>query len=566
MKRLFLLLGFLVIGAIPTAARADVVGQTVLFSVNSSFDAEGASAIHATLRVVSAHAYFYVDDRWWATLSLQEREVYQTSLARVADFFDGTIYPRLTALWGREASPGVDGDPRITILLERLSEGSGGYFENIHSYPVSLAPQSNAREMLFVNPSLELLPSLLAHELQHLLAFNQREFIYSRSDDVWINEARSEYSVTAVGLSEPYERSTLQRRAQSFARTPSDSLVEWPNTSTDYAIASLWAHYLVERFGVDILQATLTGPATGAPAIDAWLAQRGQTVRFGDVFTDWMVAVMVNDRALGVQYSYAREGLASMHVTPEYRLPMIDGAQMDIALQLEEWQPIWVEVLLPSTLSDTLQIALSPHATAPWQGALMLRYADGSQRVQPFASLDGVIALAVPTVSQGAQLRSVRIALTQGVSREIGDISVPGRSTTLSVALGSAVVTPTITPAPAAEEVRDGDLIRREGSDDIYVVWGPYRRYLTRATLALYGFSDRPVMTVSSSVFDRYRTSNYIRAAGQQQVYAVWPDGTKHWLHITAAQWDASARDWGAIFTVNDAEIAAYRIGADITQ
>ena len=82
--------------------------------------------------------------------------------------------------------------------------------------------------------------------------------------------------------------------------------------------------------------------------------------------------------------------------------------------------------------------------------------------------------------------------------------------------------------------------------------------------MLLYGFQDRIVHEVSDDVFIHYLSSNYIRAIDQQKVYAIWPDNTKHWIDITPAQWDASHRDWGAIFIVNDAEVASYQTGQNI--
>jgi hypothetical protein len=82
--------------------------------------------------------------------------------------------------------------------------------------------------------------------------------------------------------------------------------------------------------------------------------------------------------------------------------------------------------------------------------------------------------------------------------------------------------------------------------------------------LKLYGFENRPVREVSDAVFLRYSTSNYIREDGQKKVYALWPDGTKHWMNITSAQWDATGRDWGAIFTINGSEVAWYASGPDV--
>ncbi len=98
------------------------------------------------------------------------------------------------------------------------------------------------------------------------------------------------------------------------------------------------------------------------------------------------------------------------------------------------------------------------------------------------------------------------------------------------------------------------------------MIWGKYRRYLVPGILELYGFQNRPVTVVADDVFSRYTTSNYIRQVDTEPVYAVWPDGTKHWFNITAAQWDATGRDWNAIFIVNEREAAFYATGADITR
>ena len=73
-------------------------------------------------------------------------------------------------------------------------------------------------------------------------------------------------------------------------------------------------------------------------------------------------------------------------------------------------------------------------------------------------------------------------------------------------------------------------------------------------------------MEVDETTFHSYTTTNYVRYVNEEQVYAVWPDGTKHWLNITPQQWDISSRDWGAIFTINDLELNVYKTGVDITR
>ncbi len=118
-----------------------------------------------------------------------------------------------------------------------------------------------------------------------------------------------------------------------------------------------------------------------------------------------------------------------------------------------------------------------------------------------------------------------------------------------------------------AEMLKDGALIKRPNEQPMYVIWGKYKRYLSPEIIALYGQLN-PAAAVGSApeIFDLYSSSNYVRYVNDKKVYAVWPDGTKHWLHITPAQWDASGRDWNSIFTISDLELNYYKTGPDITQ
>jgi len=113
--------------------------------------------------------------------------------------------------------------------------------------------------------------------------------------------------------------------------------------------------------------------------------------------------------------------------------------------------------------------------------------------------------------------------------------------------------------------IKDGALIKRAGESEVYVIQGKYKRYLRPEIIALYGhLKDIKPIEVSETVFHSYTTTNYVRYVNDKKVYAVWPDGTKHWLNITPQQWDASGRDWGAIFIISDLELNTYKIGADI--
>ena len=115
--------------------------------------------------------------------------------------------------------------------------------------------------------------------------------------------------------------------------------------------------------------------------------------------------------------------------------------------------------------------------------------------------------------------------------------------------------------------LKNGALIKKTRESEVYVIEGKYKRYLRPEIIALYGHlaGVKPI-EVDETAFHSYATANYVRYVNEEQVYAVWPDGTKHWLNITPQQWDASGRDWNAIFIINDLESNTYQTGANITR
>lgn len=548
-----------------SSASADALGDIRIFNVDALYDAVGAQSVSATNRAMGQNAYFYVDDRYWTSLSEYQRSQFEVALTQLRNEFDSIIYPRTTTFWGDEPKPGVDHDPLMTVLIENMSTGSGGYFKTINEYPVSIAPTSNAREMVYINAASVLsgaAKDYLAHEFQHLISFNQKELLLGVSDDIWLNEARSEYNITNVGYDDIFSGSSLERRVAAFLRNPSDSLVEWPNVPTDYSITSMFTHYIADRFNPVILADTIHSREAGVVALNSALINHGVTEDFSGVFTYWMVASYINNPTAGDQYQYARPGLQAIHVSPQSRIFLNNTSSITVAVK--EWQPVWLEFNLASDImAPTVTIQITGQSGF-WSGALIGNYSDGHHRV---VVLDGIAKASISTSDNNSRLVSMVLAYTQGAIMPVDDRTVSSLTSTVNVALGDVPIpTPDSTPAPASSSLRDGDLIRRAGQEEIYVIWGPYRRYLTSSTLALYGFQDRPVTPVTDDVFFSYQSSNYIRAIDQERVYAIWPDGTKHWLNITPTQWDASGRDWGAIFIVNDSEVNSYVTGSDITQ
>src|SRR5438477_12498789 len=86
----------------------------------------------------------------------------------------------------------------------------------------------------------------LAHEFVHLIVFNQKDRLQGVSEEVWLSEARSDYASTILGYDNTYEGSNLQRRVSDFLGQPNNSLTEWQGTKYDYAVETLFIHYLAD--------------------------------------------------------------------------------------------------------------------------------------------------------------------------------------------------------------------------------------------------------------------------------------------------------------------------------
>ena len=118
-KSLFLF--FLISGLFSASmAQADFVGQRTKFSINSGYDEAGRTDLMATLAVMSHKAYFYVDEGWWNSLDQSQQPEAKLLLESLGQEFDQKIYPTLSAAFGSEWRPGIDGDEKITVLFHAL--------------------------------------------------------------------------------------------------------------------------------------------------------------------------------------------------------------------------------------------------------------------------------------------------------------------------------------------------------------------------------------------------------------------------------------------------------------
>ena len=534
-----------------SVAFADTLGQAQTFNTNETFDGFDRKSASATLRHVGGNAYFYVDNKFWDSLNFIGKDKILSGIVELSNEFDNNMYPKETSFWGQEPKPGVDGDDRVVILLEELKSGHGGYFSTSNGYPKSDDPKSNEREMIIINADAVLGPYakiFLAHEFQHLISFNQKELLRNVSDDVWFNELRSEYAITQTGYNDFFTGSNLERRAETFFSNSSDSLTEWPNIGVDYAVVALFAEYIVDQYGENFLRDTLWTNLFGIPSVNSVLSNRSSSDRFIEIFAGWLAASYINDNSVNGKLGYSHPGLKRFKASPQRTTTLSDSEPDIFDYFVKPWQVYGHKFLVGGSFTKDKAFKLSPAYNSKFA------YADNLGR---FSIVDKDFYVNDPGGLDHFFIFPINDKKTSGFgAKEDGSVlslSVSLIEKTLGMDFGSVL--------------KNGALIKKARESEVYVIEGKYKRYLRPEVMALYGHLAGVKPTeVDEATFHSYTTANYVRYVNEEQVYAVWPDGTKHWLNITPSTWDASGRDWEAIFIINDLELNTYKTGSEITR
>ena len=346
-KILFLFL-FIFLSA-PFFVYADSLGEKNDFFVASIYDKKNREKISATLEKKGSQIYFYVDDNWFENLNVDEQNKIKSDLSFLSSEFENKIYPVLTSTYGFEWKPGIDNDERITVLVHPMKGTVGGYVRIEDEYPLIQAPYSNTREMIYFNTehiSDPLAKSFLAHEFMHLITFNQKEREYETEEEIWLNEARSEYAPTLVGYDDIYEESNLERRAQIFLENPNDSITEWRNKKADYGGLNLFTQYLVDHYGKEILIDSLHCSKVGIESIDYALEKHGFTKKFPEIFSDWINTVFINNCDLDKNYCYLNENLKDFQVIPSLNfLPFSEKSALTVQDSVKDWSGRWYKFI-----------------------------------------------------------------------------------------------------------------------------------------------------------------------------------------------------------------------------
>jgi len=255
--------------------------------------------VTATLLAVTEHAYFWIDD----DLGFSRQDVELAALR-----FESDYYARVNHMFGQAWEPGVDGDPRFSIL-HLAGVGNRyelGYFSDLDEYPKSLFKDSNEQELIYLNMGQleigsELYFGTLVHELQHLFQWN-----LDKNEATWFNEGLSQLAEFYVGLRTVSPEPYLEQPAVRLDRWSYDD----NSIDAHYAASFLFLAYSWEQLGEAGIYELVRHPANGLMAVHSILQGFQPDRSLQEYLGDWAVATYLDDPFAGERFFYSRLDLA----------------------------------------------------------------------------------------------------------------------------------------------------------------------------------------------------------------------------------------------------------------
>ena len=568
-------------------AQADTLGQNHFFHIDPKYSLNSQTGINATLRVISSNTYIYTEDTYWSSLGSYSQQQLTDKINQIAQEFDFRIYPIETAFFGSEPNPGIDNDSHITILLTPLKQTVGGYFNSGNQNRRTIDQTSNQREMIYININslnidneLRRIYSLLAHEFQHLISFNQKELKYNLIDDIWLNELRSEYAISLLGYNEPFENSSIQRRISKFETDSSDTLTEWKNLEPDYSQIALFGEYIADKWSPRVIADTLNVQAVGIQSLNMSLNKNGYQDSFADLFNSWSIANKLNYTKINPKFGYDDPDLTQFRTSAAQRLYYSTAYPNTISDSIKDWQAKWYEISnlqasgLPSQgPQNVLKITFNTTNINQFKIFYIAEFLDGSRKVYFFNTSNSQNTLYIKNINNVRQISILSIPESKFSNFTTDETAIP-INITLEAIVSAQDNIPTgqeidldSDPRLAIESmyIKDGDLLRSTGDPKVYLIKGSWRRHiLNEKVFFANGWDFKQVKEGSSDIMNRYKESSLIRAGILEKVYDIDSKGVYHWLQMSERQFLASNRIPESIFDAMTKELAIYKSGGNI--
>ena len=225
--------------------------------------------VQATLIYQNSYALAYVDN----ALPASADNISTADIQTMLDRFSNQSYPIVVQTFG--APSDVDGNGKVIFLFTHLVDQVGdvaGFYASGSLFSTSRGGDGNQADMMYISPTrpLDFYESLLAHEFQHLVNFNQHVLAHKGdAEEAWLNEALSHYTEDLV---DGHLTGGNPDVIQDFLETPGNfSLVS--NASPLYGgnrgVAYLFLRGLLDEFGATVPAGLVQTSRTGIANVEA---------------------------------------------------------------------------------------------------------------------------------------------------------------------------------------------------------------------------------------------------------------------------------------------------------
>jgi hypothetical protein len=280
--------------------------------------------ITAKLMFISEHAYFWQDVDS-AALNAAGAESTAEDWSAAGASFDES-YERVQAVFGKEESPGLDGDLRLFVVHSDSLGKEGGHFSQSDQYPAVVESHSNEGQYFFISNTWssgiasDYYKEVLAHEYQHMIHKN-----VDPNEEGWLNEGLSMLAQQIAGM-------RGDNWVSEYFITPDQSLWYWGSTSADYGQAYLYLEYLYELFGDEFITALTANQNNGLTNVDETLKQFDSPRNADELYMDALTAAFFNDPAMADgQFAYKIPTLTPM--VPKYAFESNLGVYQGVTQQ-----------------------------------------------------------------------------------------------------------------------------------------------------------------------------------------------------------------------------------------
>ena len=289
----------------------------------------------ARLIAITAHAYFYVDERY---LGANGRFAQQAALDQVIRYFEEVAVPVDTRYFGTYPAPpsDIDNDARLTVLFTKMYDGVVGYFDPENA---TREAESNQRDMLYAgvepfqeNSGFNTVKATLIHELVHMIVHNHKVWGPEKrgqkalDENKFLDEGMAVVAEQLGGLALPGgEEVSVDYVREFLADNPSAPLIDERDDYL-YGTGYLFVLYLMEQHGQDVLRKLTQSNTTGIRNVEQATGRH-----FGEVFRDWSVALFATDYSADPRYNfktvklhatYGNKHLNGLKVTQAANLPV----------------------------------------------------------------------------------------------------------------------------------------------------------------------------------------------------------------------------------------------------